>query len=105
MDTKLPSSKRTLLLRDFVVDDNDRFVFGEGDHEIVFFEGFVKIPKRYIQVWYIEENKKYLRDESIMDWEVLRYRYQIDERNKKFWNTVNKFYEEYFDGHNDSSRV
>jgi len=105
MDTKSEKSRRTLLLRDFVADEDDRFVYSEGDHEIVFFEGFVVRPKRYIQVWYVEKDKRYLRDESIMDWEMTKYRWQIDERNKKFWDKINKFYEEYFNGYNDSSRV
>jgi hypothetical protein len=96
MDTKLKSSKRTLLLRDFVVDEDDRHVFSQGDYDLVFFEGFVVRPKRYIQVWYKEKDKRYLKDESIMDWGILRYRYDIDRRNKDFWNRINKFYEEYF---------
>lgn len=98
MDTKSKSSKRTLLLRDFVVDEDDQFVFSEGDckYEIVFFEGYVARPKRFIQVWYIEGNKRYLRDESIMDWNILKYRWQIDERNRKFWDKINNFYQEYF---------
>ena len=105
MDTRSNSSKRTLLLRDFVADEDDRFVFSQGDYEIVFFEGYVRIPRRYIQVWYTEKKRRYLRDESIMDWELLRNRWQIDERNKKFWSKINKFYEEYFDGYNDNGRV
>ncbi len=92
------STKKTLLLRDFVVDEDDQFVFSEGDskYEIVFFEGYVARPKRFIQVWYIEENKKYLKEESIMDWNILKYRWQIDERNRKFWDKINNFYQEYF---------
>jgi len=105
MDTKSEKSKRTLLLRDFVADEDGKFVFSEGDHEIVFFEGFIKVPKRYIQVWYREGTKRYLRDESIMDWEVLRYRPEIDERNRRFWDRINKFYEDYFDGYNDNRGV
>lgn len=105
MDTKLEKSKRTLLLRDFVVDEDDRHIYKEGDHEIMFFEGFIKIPKRFIQVWYVEGSKRYLRDESIMDWDILRYRPQIDERNKRFWDKINKFYEEYFNGNNDNRGV
>ena len=99
MDTKSKSSKRTLLLRDFVADEDDQFVFSEGGYkyEIVFFEGYVARPKRFIQVWYIEGNKKYLKEESIMDWEMLRYRPEIDNRNKRFWDKINKFYEDYFD--------
>ena len=98
MDTKSKSSKRTLLLRDFVADEDDQFVFSEGDckYEIVFFEGYVARPKRYIQVWYKEGTKRYLRDEAIMDWDILRYRFEIDERNKRFWDKINKFYEDYF---------
>ncbi len=102
MDTKSEKFKRTLLLRDFVADEDGKFVFSEGDHEIVFFEGFIKVPKRYIQVWYKEKDKRYLRDEAIMDWELLRYRPEIDERNERFWNRINKFYEDYFDGNNDN---
>ena len=97
MDTKLSKSRKTLLLRDFVEDDDEKFVFSQGDYEIVFFCGFVKGPKRYTQVWYKERDKRYLRDEAIMDWEVLRHRIQIDERNKMFWKRINKFYEDYFD--------
>ena len=105
MDTKLKSSKRTLLLRDFVVDEDDKHVFSQGDHDLVFFEGFVVRPKRYIQVWYKEDDKRYLKDEAIMDWDILRYRFEIDERNKRFWNRINKFYEDYFDGYNDNRGV
>ena len=110
MDIKSKKFKRTLLLRDFVVDEDDRFIFSEGDHDIIFYSinlsylcllcywisGYTSKPKRYIQVWYREGTKRYLKDESIMDWGVLRYRRDIDERNKKFWDKVNKFYEEYF---------
>ena len=95
--TKSNKSKKTLLLRDFVEDDDEKFVFSQGDWEIVFFCGFVKRPKRYIQVWYKEKDKRYLRNEAIMDWEILRGRVQIDNRNKRFWDTVNKFYQDYFD--------
>lgn len=105
MDTRSNSSKRTLLLRDFVADEDDRHVFSQGDHDLVFFEGFVARPKRYIQVWYKEGTKRYLKDESIMDWNILKYRWQIDERNRKFWDRINKFYEDYFDGNNDNRGV
>jgi hypothetical protein len=105
MDTKSEKSKRTLLLRDFVADEDDRFIFSEGDHEIIFFSGNTSKPKRYIQVWYKEKDKRYLRDEAIMDWELLRYRPEIDERNERFWNRINKFYEDYFDGNNDNRGV
>lgn len=98
MDTKSEKSKRTLLLRDFVVDEDDKHVFSQDNHDLVFFEGFVVRPKRYIQVWYKEGTKRYLKDESIMDWNILKYRWQIDERNRKFWDRINKFYEDYFDG-------
>lgn len=98
MDTKSKSSKKTLLLRDFVADEDDQFVFSEGGckYEIVFFDRYVARPKRYIQVWYKEGTKRYLRDEAIMDWDTLRYRFEIDERNKRFWAKINKFYEDYF---------
>jgi len=33
MDTKSEKSKRTLLLRDFVADEDGKFVFSEGDHD------------------------------------------------------------------------
>ena len=105
MDTKSEKSKRTLLLKDFVADEDDRFIFSEGVHEIIFFSGYTSKPKRYIQVWYREGTKRYLRDESIMDWEVLRYRPEIDERNRRFWDRINKFYEDYFDGYNDNRGV
>lgn len=105
MDTKSKKFKRTLLLRDFVADEDDRFIFSEGDHDIIFFSGYTSKPKRYIQVWYREGTKRYLKDESIMDWGILRYRYEIDRRNKDFWNRINKFYEDYFDGYNDNRGV
>jgi len=95
-DTKSNKSKKTLVLRDFKEDWDERFVFSQGSYEIMFFCGFVSKPKRYIQVWYKEKDKRYLRDEAIMDWEILRGRVQIDERNKRFWDTVNKFYDTYF---------
>lgn len=97
-DTKSDKSKkRLLLLRDFVVDDKERFVYSNDDYDLLFFSGGLKDkPKRYIQVWYKEKSKRYLRDESIMDWQILRYRYEIDKRNKDFWNRINKFYTDYF---------
>ena len=103
MDTKsnkssTDSTKKTLLLRDFVVDDEERFVYSSKDHDLMFFSaGSAEKLKRYIQVWYKEEDKRYLRDESIMDWNILKYRWQIDERNRKFWDKINNFYQEYFD--------
>lgn len=107
MDTKSERSKhRLLLLKDFVVDEDDRHIFSEGNYDIVFFDGFIRKPKKFIQVWYREGTMRYLKDESVMDWGILKYRAGIDERNKKFWDKINKFYEEYFiNGDNDSSRV
>lgn len=96
MDTKSDKSKQTLLLRDFVVDDKERFVYSNQDYDLLFFTSAGERPKRYIQVWYKEKSKRYLRDESIMDWQILKYRYEIDERNKNFWNRINNFYQEYF---------
>ena len=105
MDTKLEKSKKkNLTLKDFKRYD-DVFIFTEGNHQIMFFDGYVRKTKRFIQVWYMERDMKYLKDEAIMDWEVLRYRPEIDERNRRFWDRINKFYEDYFDGNNDSSRV
>lgn len=105
MDTKLEKSKKTLLLKDFIEGEDEKFVFSQGSYEIVFFCGFVVKPKRYIQVWYKEGTRRYLRDEAIMDWDILRHRFEIDERNKRFWAKINKFYEDYFDGNNDNRGV
>jgi len=100
MDTKLEKSKKkNLTLKDFKESDEESdnvFSFTEGDHQIVFFNGFTRSPKRFIQVWYIEKDKKYLKDESIMDWGVLKNRSEIDRRNKIFWSVINEFYKEYF---------
>lgn len=96
MDTKLKKSKKkNLTLKDFKKYD-DVFIFTEGNHQIMFFDGYVRKTKRFIQVWYIEKDKKYLKDESIMDWGVLRNRSEIDRRNKIFWSVINEFYKEYF---------
>jgi len=96
MDTKLKKSKKkSLTLKDFKKYD-DVFIFTEGNHQIMFFDGYVRKTKRFIQVWYIEKDKKYLKDESIMDWGVLRNRSEIDRRNKIFWSVINEFYKEYF---------
>ena len=96
MDIKSNRFRRPLLLKDFVVDEDGKHVYSSQDYDLVFFEGFIVKPKRYIQVWYKEKSKRYLRDESIMDWQILRYRYEIDKRNKDFWNRINKFYTDYF---------
>ena len=96
MDTKLKKSKKkSLTLKDFKKYD-DVFIFTEGNHQIMFFDGYVRKTKRFIQVWYIEKDKKYLKDESIMDWGVLKNRSEIDRRNKIFWSVINEFYKEYF---------
>ena len=96
MDTKSNKSKKTLLLRDFVMDEQERMVYSSDDYDLLFFSSDGEKPKRYIQVWYKEKDKRYLRDESIMDWQILRYRRMIDKRNVDFWNRINNFYQEYF---------
>ena len=98
MDTKLKKSKKkSLTLKDFKKYD-DVFIFTEGNHQIMFFDGYVRKTKRFIQVWYMERDMKYLKDEAIMDWQVSKSRNRIDEKinEKKFWSVINKFYREYF---------
>lgn len=97
MDTKSNRSKKTLLLRDFVVDEDERFVYGDSKYNLIFYNNDnPHKPKRFIEVWYKENDLQYLKEKTSMDWGVLKYRWQIDERNKTFWKKVNKFYEDYF---------
>ena len=98
MDTKSDKSeKQTLLLRDFVADSEEKFVYGDNKYDLLFYNtDNPKKPKRIIEVWYKENDLQYLKEKTSMDWSIPRYRWQMDERNKTFWNKVNKFYEDYF---------
>ena len=97
MATKQNKSKKTLLLKDFVVDDNERFAYSDSKYNLVFYDTEnIRKPKRTIEVWYKENNLQYLRERTSMDWSVLKYRGDTNNRNKVFWDKINNFYEDYF---------
>ena len=94
MDSKF-SRSRVLTIKDFKEDDIGKFRFAGNDHEVVFYEDGAEGSKMKIEVWYLEEQKRYKKDERVIDRKFTNNKYLIKERNRQIWYWINRFYKAY----------
>ena len=87
---------RTLKIGNFKQDEDEKFVFEQGNYKIAFYELYGAKPKMYIQLWYLENRKAYLKEEMVLNRSMTKNKFVIEERNKEMWNVINNLYERYF---------
>ena len=97
MVTNLSNIKK-LKLKNFIQDNDEKFYFQSGSYRIEFFETYGARSKMHVQLWYIENDMAYLKEDKILDWELTHNTFVIRERTKEMWSVINKFYERYFNG-------
>ena len=93
MDTR--SGKSNLTIKDFKETDEGKFVYGFGDHQIEFFEQYGGWAKMIIRVFYLENSKRYLKDEKIIVRRFSNDKWKIKESNRQMWYWINKFNKRY----------
>jgi len=94
MAIKLSNIRRKLSIKDFR-EREGKWYLRCGDHQICFWETYGGWAKMNIEVWYLEGDKKYLRDQEIISWKSNATKYEIKERNRLMWYWINKFYKSY----------
>jgi len=94
MGIKLPRSK-TLTIKDFKEDKIGKFRYRKGKYEIVFYEYTGAWAKMYIEVWYVEGDKKYRKEQEKVDRRFTTNKITIKESNRQWWYLINKFNKRY----------
>jgi hypothetical protein len=88
--SKLKRDLKPLTVRDFK-DDEGIFTYEGNTHDIVFYEQFGSWARMIIQVWYKEGEKKYKREEKVLDRRFGSDKWEVRESNRKVWYWINKF--------------
>jgi len=94
MDTKQHSIKK-LTIRDFHEED-EKFYCTLGEYELVLWEEGGALAKRIIQIWLLEGDKKYLKEQYQFDWKMTDNKLVIKERNRRLWEEINKLARRYY---------
>ena len=94
MGIRLPRNKK-VTIKDFTEDDIGKFRYAVKDWEIVFYETSGAYAKMYIEVWYLEGNKRYRREQITVDRRIRLNKTAVRESNRRIWHMINSFSKKY----------